>query len=254
MSEVRKPIIAGNWKMNKTVAAARELAQAIVSGMGRIEGVDVVLCPPFPSLAAVRDLLRGSRVALGAQDVHWESSGAFTGEVSPGMLADVGCRYVIVGHSERRALLGETNEQVRRKSAAALAAGLVPIVCVGETLAEREKGIAHDVVRSQFLGAAEGKSAEHVRTAVIAYEPVWAIGTGKTATDGEAQEMHAFLRGLIEETFDVDTALGTRIQYGGSVKAGNIAGLMRQPDIDGALVGGASLEAESFLGILAGAC
>ncbi|MCK4545879.1 MAG: triose-phosphate isomerase [Candidatus Eisenbacteria sp.] len=250
MTEHRRPIIAGNWKMHKTVAEAKALAEAVRRGMEAIGGVDVVLCPPFTSLAAVSSAISGSKVALGAQDMYWEAEGAFTGEVSTGMLMDAGCKYVIVGHSERRSSFGETNEGVRRKSAAALSAGLCPIVCVGETLEEREKGIAHDVVREHFVGAVEGKSAEDVRKIVFAYEPVWAIGTGKTATDEQAQEMHAFLRGLMEESYDLDTALGTRIQYGGSVKPDNVAGLMTREDIDGALIGGASLKADVFLEIL----
>ncbi len=250
MSERRKPIIAGNWKMNKTTGEARDLAAAIRRGMDGVQGVDVVLCPPFPYLGVVREEIGGSSVALGAQNMHWESAGAFTGEVSPEMLLDTGCRYVICGHSERRAYFGETNEMVRRKSAAALEARLCPIVCVGEKLEEREKGIEHDVVRSQILGAVEGKSADQMVKMVVAYEPVWAIGTGKTATDQQAQDMHAFIRSLIEESYDLSAAERTRIQYGGSVKPGNVAGLMAEPDIDGALVGGASLKADVFLGIL----
>ncbi len=251
MSEIRKPIIAGNWKMYKTAGEARELALSVRRGMEEIQGVDVVLCPPFPSLGAVSEAIRGCRtLALGAQNMHWESEGAYTGEVSPGMLVDAGCRYVIVGHSERRAYFGETNDTVRMKSAAALESGLLPIVCVGENLDERNRGIEHDVVREQFLGAVEGKSAEQMVRMLIAYEPVWAIGTGKTATDVQAQDMHAFIRSLIEESYDQETAERTRIQYGGSVKPENAAGLMVRPDIDGALVGGASLKADLFMGIL----
>jgi len=250
MSVVRKPIIAGNWKMHMTTGEARDLAERVRRGMGESGSVDVVVCPPFPSLSAVNEVVRGSLIALGAQDMYWESEGAFTGEVSPGMLTDAGCRYVIIGHSERRAYFGETNETGRRKSAAALEAGLCPIVCVGERLEERERGIEHDVVRGQFVGAVEGKSADQMGQLIVAYEPVWAIGTGKTATDAQAQEMHAFLRGLMEESYDLETAERARIQYGGSVKPDNVAGLMTQTDIDGALVGGASLKADVFLRIL----
>jgi len=250
MPEARKPIVAGNWKMHKTTGEAQALAQAIRGGVTDPQGPDVVLCPPFTALAVVGAAVAGSLVALGAQDLHWESKGAFTGEVSAEMLLDAGCRYVIVGHSERRAYFGETNEMVRRKSAAALAAGLCPIVCVGEKLEDRETGRAPDVVRDHFVGAVEGKSADEVARMVMAYEPVWAIGTGRTATADQAQEMHAFLRGLIEEMYDLATAAQTRIQYGGSVKPDNIAGLMAEPDIDGALVGGASLDARLFLDLV----
>ena len=249
MSTKRRPIIAGNWKMHMTTADAEALAGEVARGAETVQGVDVVLCPPFTSLEAVRRAVGGSPVQVGAQDVHWESKGAYTGEISAEMLVDVGCKWVIVGHSERRQYFGESNETVRRKSAAALTAGLCPIVCVGEQLEDREAGREHDVVRDHFLGAFEGKSAEEAARIVIAYEPVWAIGTGKTATATQAQEMHAFIRGLIEESFDLGTAEAARIQYGGSVNAGNIAGLMAEPDIDGALVGGASLKAGEFLKI-----
>jgi triosephosphate isomerase len=246
MSELT-PLIAGNWKMHKTLAEARDLAREIVRGVGPKTRAEVVLAPPYTALAAVAAELAGSKVKLSAQDTFWEEKGAFTGAIAPGMLADVGCSYVIVGHSERRQLFGETDENVNRKVKAVLAAGLMPIMCVGETLAEREAGRTFQVVETQVLNGLEGFPVEARERLVIAYEPVWAIGTGKTATPEQAQEVHHLLRGLLSEVLGT-TAI--RILYGGSVTPDNAATLLAQPDLDGALVGGASLKAASFLGII----
>jgi triosephosphate isomerase len=245
--DVRKPIIAGNWKMNKTVDEARKLAIEVKNRtLGLTDGVEVVICPAFTALAAVAEVLKGSRVGLGAQDLHWEREGAYTGEISAGMLVDAGCGYVILGHSERREYFGETDQTVSNKAHAAHAAGLKPIICVGETLEEREAGIMKDVVRGQVLGSLRDIGEDNMLKVVLAYEPVWAIGTGKTATSEQAQEVHAFIRNILIDLYGLEVALRVRIQYGGSVKPDNIRDLMAQPDIDGALVGGASLEAETF--------
>jgi triosephosphate isomerase len=249
--EVRKPVIAGNWKMTKTVGESRKLALEIKNGtMNLTADIDVVVCPPFGSLHAVSEIVKGSGVGLGAQNCHWEEKGAFTGEMSPLMLKDLGCNYAIVGHSERRTYFAEKDEWVSRKARALLAAGLSPIVCVGERLEEREAGSTNDVVRGQVLGSLQGVGPEEMLRVVVAYEPVWAIGTGRTATPEQAQEVHAFIRNLLIDLHGLEVALRTRIQYGGSVKPENTATLMAQPDIDGALVGGASLEASSFLKIV----
>ncbi len=247
---MRKILIAGNWKMYKTIPEAFNLVNSIKAGLHKISDIDVVVCPPFTALYAVSGLLEDSRIDLGAQDMHFETEGAYTGEVSPLMLKDLGCRYVILGHSERRAFFQESNELINQKTKAAVKFNLNPIVCVGETLPEREAGRAHEVVRSQFQGTFAGLSAEDMDKVIIAYEPVWAIGTGKTATPEQAQEMQAFVRQLIRETFGEDIAEQTRILYGGSVKSDNAADLVKQPDVDGALVGGASLKAESFIQIV----
>lgn len=248
----RRPIIAGNWKMHKTiteaVAFARDLKLALAAGTGA--GTEVVVCPAFTALVRVAEALQGTGIAVGAQDVHWEEKGAFTGEVSPAMLKDAGCHYVIVGHSERRQFFGETDERVNRKVKAALSCGLVPIMCVGETLEEREAGITEKVVRAQTKAGLDGLEPEQVAAVVIAYEPVWAIGTGKTASEGDAQQVIGYIRGLVKDWYGTAAAEALRIQYGGSVKPENIAGLMAMPDIDGALVGGASLKVESFVKII----
>ena len=247
---MRKKFIAGNWKMHKTLAEARELAREIVQGVGRQTRVEVVLAPPYTALAAVAAELAGSKVLLAAQDTFWETKGAYTGAIAPGMLADIGCSYVIVGHSERRQHFGDTDEAVNRKVKAVLAAGMRPIMCVGETLAEREAGRTFAVVENQVLkGLADFPLSERERL-VVAYEPVWAIGTGKTATPQQAQEVHHLIRDQLSEVLGT-TAI--RILYGGSVTPDNAATLLAEPDINGALVGGASLEAASFLGIIAGA-
>jgi triosephosphate isomerase len=249
MPPSRTPIVAGNWKMNLDRAAAEALAAAVVAGRGRAPAVDLVLCPPAVYLDTVRTALAGSDIALGAQNVSDKPSGAFTGEVAPTMLVDVGCRYVIVGHSERRTLFGETDAHVLAKARAALAAGLVPIVCVGETLEEREAGRTAEVVGTQVRGSLAGVAPADLAGVVVAYEPVWAIGTGRVATPQQAQEVHAEIRGLLAGLADPTTAASIRIQYGGSVKPDNAADLAAQPDIDGALVGGASLKADDFLAI-----
>ncbi len=248
----RKKFVCGNWKMHKTVAEATALARAVAQGLAGETRVLVAVAPPFTALAAVARALEGSPVEVAAQDVHWEAKGAFTGEISAGMLAEAGCRHGIVGHSERRQLFGETDEAVRKKAGALLAAGLRPIVCVGETLAERDAGKTLEVVGRQVRACLAGLGAEPVAAVTVAYEPVWAIGTGRTATAAQAQEVHAAIRAILRE---LAGTLGdaVRIQYGGSVKPDNAAELMSQPDVDGALVGGASLEAKDFLAIARGA-
>ncbi len=247
---MRTPIIAGNWKLNKTRMEAQALAKGIVEQTQDSQGVDIVLCPVYTALETVGQVLTGSQVKLGAQNVFWEESGAFTGEVSSSLLKDAGCTYVIIGHSERRQYFGETDETVNKKLKAALAAGLVPIVCVGETLEEREAGKVEAVVGSQLRGGLTGLSDEDFAKIIIAYEPVWAIGTGKTATPEQAQEVHAFIRAQLGQLAGKATADVIRIQYGGSVKPDNVKELMSKEDIDGALVGGASLKADSFAALV----
>jgi triosephosphate isomerase (TIM) len=249
MSELT-PLIAGNWKMHKTLAEARDLARAIVQGVNPQTRAEVVLAPPYTALAAVAAELAGSPVLLAAQDTFWEEKGAFTGAIAPGMLADVGCTYVIVGHSERRQFFGDTDDTVNRKVKAVLAAGLRPMVCVGETLPEREAGRTLAVVETQVRQGLAGFPASEWERLVIAYEPVWAIGTGKTATPEQAQEVHRLIRNLLPEVAGTDAI---RILYGGSVTPDNAATLLSEPDINGALVGGASLKAELFLPIIAAA-
>lgn len=247
----RRSIIAGNWKMNKTGAEARALAEAFVKEVGAFSGCDIVLCPPFTALEAVRAAIAGAKnIALGAQNVHSEASGAYTGEISVGMLKDAGCAYVIIGHSERRQYFAECDSLVNKKAKAALAGGLKPIVCVGETLDVRDAGGTEKLVRSQIAGGLAGLTAEQMASVVVAYEPVWAIGTGRTATPAQAQEVHGWIRDELKKLFGPAVAGATRIQYGGSVKASNTAELCGQPDIDGALVGGASLEAKGFADIV----
>lgn len=246
----RKPVIAGNWKMFKTVPEALAFVQSIKKTAAGLEYAEVVLCPPFTALALMSEGLCGSGISLGAQDVFWEDKGAFTGEVSPVMLKDVGCSYVIVGHSERRQYFGETDEKVSRKVKAVLGHGLTPIMCVGETLDEREAGVTKKVVRAQTTAGLAGLTPEQAAGMVIAYEPVWAIGTGKTASDEDAQAVIAYIRDIVREQFGATAAGNVRILYGGSVKPENTAGLMSKSDIDGALVGGASLEVETFLEII----
>jgi triosephosphate isomerase len=249
---MRKKIIAGNWKMHLTRAESVTLAQGIAEKALQYKSVDVVLCPTFTNLDVVRGALAGTVVELGAQNMCAEPKGAFTGEISSGMLVDVGCKYVILGHSERRTLYKETDADVNKKVHAALAANLIPIVCVGELLAEREAGQTKAVVTKQFEGSLAGVTPEQMVNIVIAYEPVWAIGTGKVATPEQAEEVHRDLRKLIETRYNSQIANSVRIQYGGSVKPDNAKTLLGQPNIDGALVGGASLKVEDFLGIIAG--
>lgn len=249
--DVRKPVIAGNWKMNKTVGEARGLALEIRNKTLNLAGaVDVIVCPAFTALPAVADVLKDSHVGLGAQNLYWEEKGAYTGEISAAMLVDAGCRYVILGHSERRKYFGEGDADVSKKARAALAAGLNPIVCVGETLEQREAGTTKDVIRGQVQGSLRGLGEDDMLHTIVAYEPVWAIGTGKTATPETAQDVHAFIRNILIDLFGLEVALRVRIQYGGSVKPDNIRDLMAQPDIDGALVGGASLEGRAFANIV----
>ena len=246
---MRRPILAANWKMHKSIAEARAFASAFVPLVKDATDVDAVLAPPFTALAALGEALRGSDVALAAQNVNPEAKGAFTGEVAPEMLVEVGCRYAIVGHSERRTLYGETSEFVARKAAALFEAGITPIVCVGESLEEREAGRTSDVVGKQVRESLASVPADRAREVVLAYEPIWAIGTGKTATPELAQEVHGDIRGILRELFG-DAGDAIRIQYGGSVKPDNVAELIGQSDIDGALVGGASLDPDSFSAIV----
>jgi triosephosphate isomerase len=249
---MRRPLIAGNWKMNLDRAGAAALAKGIAARSAEFPpGVDVLVCPPNVYLETVAREIAGSPVALGAQNLYHESAGAFTGETSAAMLLDVGCRYVILGHSERRHIMGETDEQIQRKTVAALAAGLTPIVCVGETLAERESGRTGEVIRRQFDGSLASLSAQQMGALAIAYEPVWAIGTGKTASPDEAEAVHLDLRNLLASRYNAELAAAVPIQYGGSVKPDNAKELMAQPNIDGALVGGASLKIDDFVAIVA---
>lgn len=250
---MRRSIIAGNWKMNKNIKEAIELANGIKRALFDEEACDIVLCPPFTALSEIGEITLNSNIGLSAQNCHWEESGAYTGEVSPSMLKGLGCRYVIVGHSERRQYFGETNEIVNKKVKALLIAGLNPIMCIGERLEERESGKAFAVVEDHLKGGLKDISADDVSKIIIAYEPVWAIGTGKTATPKQAGEIHNFIREKLSELYSGETAALVRIQYGGSVKPENIADLMKQPDIDGALVGGASLKIDSFVKIVKGA-
>ncbi|HET7754835.1 MAG TPA: triose-phosphate isomerase [Anaeromyxobacteraceae bacterium] len=248
----RTKFVCGNWKMHKTTAEARDLVRALAPLVADGGGVQVAVAPPFTALAAVAEALRGTSIELAAQDVHWEKQGAFTGEVSAPMLADLGVKHGIVGHSERRQLFGETDESVAKKLRALLEVGILPIVCVGETLYERDEGKTIDVVERQIKGALTGLSEAELARLTVAYEPVWAIGTGKTATTAQAQEVHAAIRGMLRD-LGPGAAERVRIQYGGSVKPDNAADLMSQPDVDGALVGGASLKAEDFSRIVKGA-
>jgi triosephosphate isomerase len=241
----RRPILAANWKMHMTAAEAVAFAEAFVPRVGAVRDVDVVIAPPFTALDRLARAIAGSNVMLAAQNVHPEPKGAFTGEISVGMLAEIGCRYAIVGHSERRTLFGESDEFVARKAAAVFAAGMTPIVCVGESLAEREAGRTFDVVGAQLAGSLAAIPADRAAEVVVAYEPIWAIGTGRTATPEIAQEVHAFARAQLRKHLGA-AADAIRIQYGGSVKPDNVDELMAQPDVDGALVGGASLDPAAF--------
>lgn len=250
---MRTPLIAGNWKMNTLAASARELAQAVAAKAAECQGAELLVCPPSVYLSVVRDAIGSAPVALGAQNVYHEANGAFTGEISTAMLTDLGVKYVILGHSERRHILKETDEQINKKAHAVLKAGMKPIVCVGELLEEREAGKTNEVIKSQFDGSLANVSAEQILSVVIAYEPVWAIGTGKVATTAQAEEVHADLRRQLTERYNVQIADQVRILYGGSVKPDNAADLLAQPNVDGALIGGASLKAADFLAIAAAA-
>jgi triosephosphate isomerase len=250
---MRRPFIAGNWKMTQNRASAVALAQGLVKAAEKIDNVDMAVCPPSCYLDAVGQVVAGSKIALGAQNMYHEKDGAFTGELSAAMLCDLGCKYVILGHSERRHILGETDAAINKKVHAALAAGLIPIVCVGELLSEREAGETLAVIRRQFDGSLANVTPDQMKTIVIAYEPVWAIGTGKVATPQQAEEVHLALRKIVAERYNGSIADVVRMQYGGSVKPDNAAELLKQPNIDGALVGGASLKVDQFMGIIAGA-
>lgn len=249
---MRKIIIAGNWKMHKTVAESIELINGLKRELFAIDSqvLDIVVCPAFTALSEVAELLADSDIKMGAQDMFWEEEGAFTGEISAKMLKDTGCEYVIIGHSERRQYFNETNESVNKKLKAALIHGLVPIMCVGETLKEREAGNTFAVLKDHVHNGLAAIDAEAVQKILIAYEPVWAIGTGKTATPLQAQEAQKFIREMLKKLYNTTVAQNMRIQYGGSVKPENTAELMAQPDIDGALVGGASLKVETFTEII----
>ena len=242
----RRPLIAGNWKMFKTCPEAVETAVQLVKLLSETTDIDVMIAPPFTALAPVSDVVRGSCVSLGAQNLFWEAQGAFTGEISPAMLVSPGCTYVIIGHSERRQHFNETDETVNKRIRAAVNNDLIPVVCVGESEKERESNNTFPVLDKQITKGLKGFSSNDLKKLVIAYEPVWAIGTGKTATSGQAQEVHEFLRAMVEKSFGNMLAKSIRILYGGSVKPNNITELMAMPDVDGALVGGASLDPETF--------
>jgi triosephosphate isomerase len=247
---MRTPLVIGNWKMWGLQAEARALASAIREGFKRKVGATVAVCPPFTALPAVAETLAGSAILLGGQNGHHEASGAHTGEISVPMLADLGCHYVLVGHSERRKEMGETDEQINRKVHAVLAHGLTPVLCVGETAEERRQGLTFTTVEGQLRAGLAGVGADAVAKLVLAYEPVWAIGTGVTATPAQAAEVHGYLRGIVSELSSKETAQGLSILYGGSVKGDNAESLLAEPEIDGALVGGASLKAPEFITIV----
>ncbi|BCS53545.1 triose-phosphate isomerase [Geobacter sp. SVR] len=247
---MRTPVIAGNWKLFKTIGEATSLVSELKPLVAGATGVEIVVAPVFTALSRVADIAAGSNVQVAAQDCFWKEEGAYTGEVAPKLLKDAGCSHVIIGHSERRQFFGETDQTVNNKAKAALDAGLTAIVCVGETLAEREAGVTFAVIGKQVKEGLAGLSVDNLARVIVAYEPVWAIGTGKTASDEQAQEVHASIRALIGELFGTSAAAELRILYGGSVKPDNVKGLMTQADIDGALVGGASLVAESFAAIV----
>jgi len=251
---MRKTVIAGNWKMNNDLAQSEKLIVELKNLLQNEKpNCDVIVCPPYTSLSEASKLIKGSNIKLGAQNMYHEDSGAFTGEVSASMLKAVGCEYVILGHSERRTIFGESDELINKKIKKALSAGFTPIFCVGELLQERETGITNDVIKRQLLAGLNGVTEAEMKKIIVAYEPVWAIGTGKTATPAQAQEVHEFIRDLIEVDYSLEIANDVTIQYGGSVKPDNAKELLSQKDIDGALVGGACLKADSFLGIIKGA-
>lgn len=243
---MRRPLIAGNWKMHTTVQEALQLASAVVQAAAKVSNRDVMVAPPYTALAAAGSVLSGTGVMLGAQNVHWEEKGAFTGEISAAMLKDVGCVMVIVGHSERRHVFGETDLMINKRVTGALQFGLIPVLCIGETLEQRDAGQTLAVLEDQVRQGLAGVEVNDGGKLVVAYEPVWAIGTGKTATEAQAQEVHSFIRNLLTDIYEKNIAAGVRILYGGSVKPENIDVLMQQEDIDGVLVGGAALKVESF--------
>ena len=243
---VRRPLIAGNWKMYKTGQEAVSFLKTFKPLVDGVTGVEIMIAPPFTAIAAVAAEIQGTSIGLGAQNLDWHAEGAYTGEIAPGMLTSAGCKYVIIGHSERRQYFGETDETVNRKIKAATEAGLVPVFCIGETEAQRDAGQTFSILDKQVQNGLKGQFLESLKSLIVAYEPVWAIGTGKTATREQAQEVHNFLRQRFAERFDAEFAQGLRILYGGSVKPSNVKDLMAMEDIDGALVGGASLDPESF--------
>lgn len=253
---MRRPIIAGNWKMHKTVPEAKDLIKAITSELVQekrgdyLKNVEIVICPPFTTLSFVYAIIKDSSIFLGAQNMYFETEGAYTGEISPLFLTDIGCKYVILGHSERRQYFKETDEIINKKLKMALKNGLIPIVCIGETLDERERGETEKVIESQFTQSLKELDIEEFKNIVIAYEPIWAIGTGETATPEMAEQVHEFIRNLIKDKYGTEIAEDCRILYGGSVKPDNIKGLMVEQDIDGGLIGGASLKPESFIEIV----
>ena len=243
----RRILIAGNWKMNKTATEAAALVTEIKRDVFDVDNVDILVCPPFTALAVVGDVVRDSNVSLGAQNMYFEDKGAYTGEISTAMLKDCGCTHVIIGHSERRTIFNESDETINKKVKKALEADLIPILCIGEKLEEREANKSFEVITNQLEGDLAGIDSDNIKKIIIAYEPVWAIGTGKTATSEQAQEAHAFIRNLIKEKYDSVVADGIIILYGGSMKPANVEELVSQPDVDGGLIGGASLEAASFV-------
>jgi triosephosphate isomerase len=247
---MRKFVIAGNWKMHKTNTEAEQLAEAIKGKTTSIEKTQMIICPPATALTTVSSVVKGSQIAVGAQNMYWEDQGAFTGELSSEMIKSTGATYVILGHSERRQYFSETDETVNKKALHALRTNLNPIVCIGESLEQREQGITNDVIDKQINGALKDVTADQMTRIILAYEPIWAIGTGKTATPDQAQDVHAFIRSKLQTMYDAATSNSVIIQYGGSVKPTNASELLSQEDIDGALVGGACLEAESFSGII----
>jgi triosephosphate isomerase (TIM) len=248
--KARRPWIGGNWKMFKTIPEALSTLQELKAGMPNPLQIEVVIAPPYTALSALSRSVQGTPIQLAAQNVHWAEEGAFTGEISTRMLVDAGCSYCLIGHSERRHIFGETDDQVHNKIVACIKAGLKPVLCLGETLEERDGGRIQEVIEHQLLKAVHGLSREEMTAGLVAYEPVWAIGTGRSATPAEAQEVHAFIRGLLISRFNKTLAKETRIVYGGSVTPDNIRDLMDKPDLDGALVGGASLKAEKFLALI----
>lgn len=249
---MRKPIIAGNWKMFKTVPEATAFINE-VKGKAEVEGVESVICSPFTNLPALVEAVKGTSIKIGAQNLHFEDNGAFTGEISGVMLSDLGVNYVIIGHSERRAYFAETDEIVNKKVHAAFKHGLTPIVCVGESLEERESGKTNEVCKVQTVGAFQGVSAEQAKQVVIAYEPIWAIGTGKSSSASDANEACSYIRSVVRDLYNDEVAQAVRIQYGGSVKPENVREYMAESDIDGALVGGASLQPASYIALVEGA-
>ncbi|MEJ2613902.1 MAG: triose-phosphate isomerase [Ignavibacteriaceae bacterium] len=247
---MRRKIIAGNWKMNNDLKGTIDLISNLAKSLNKNENCDIIVCPPFTSLSEANSQIKNTVIKLGAQNMYFENGGAYTGEISAQMLKSVGCEFVILGHSERRAIFNESDSLINKKIKKAISSGIKPIFCVGESLEQREKGVTKDIIKTQVTEGLKDISSEEIKTLIIAYEPVWAIGTGKNATPEQAQEVHEFIRSLIKENYSQEIADNMIIQYGGSVKPDNAKDLLSQKDIDGALVGGASLKADSFLGII----